>query len=219
MKFFKKYRVFIDEDNILPYPNRLNNRYTVLIEKNIEMIRDKKILDIGSHDGRWSFAAIKNGASHVQGIELRSSMVEKAKKNMRKYRIPKKKYSFISGNIFEELSKLKPKSFDTIFCFGILYHVYNHLQLFSELKRLNSKNLILDTDVITVKRPFIKLRQERNEKFLVGIPSQNAINLMLDFYGFQYDYVDWNNSGIEKWGKTMDYKNGSRVTCIIKNND
>ena len=219
MNFFDKYTEFYDEDSINPYPNRLNNRYTVLIEKNIEMIRDKKILDIGSHDGRWSFAAIKNGASHVLGIELKSSMVEKAKKNMKKYNIPEEKFSFISRDIFEEISKLKPKSFDTIFCFGILYHVYNHLQLFSELKRLNSKNLILDTDVITVKRPLIKLRPERNQKALVGIPSQNAINLMLDFYGFQYDYVDWNNSGIEKWEKTMDYKNGSRVTCIIKNND
>ena len=42
---------------------RLNLRHTAIIESNLDAIRGRRILDIASHDGRWSFAALRAGAT------------------------------------------------------------------------------------------------------------------------------------------------------------
>ena len=88
---------------------------------------------------------MKNDAMKIIGIEGREKLVENSYLNMKKYNMPREKYSFICGNIFEELDKIKPDSIDVVFCFGIFYHIMNHMLLISKIKRLNPKYLILDT--------------------------------------------------------------------------
>ena len=83
----------------------MNHRYRVLIEQNKQIIYDSRILDIASHDGRWSFAAIKNGARHVLGIEGRKKHVNNCKANF-KYNIEKDRYTFVHGDVHTELPKI-----------------------------------------------------------------------------------------------------------------
>lgn len=47
------------------------------------------LLDIASHDGRWSFAAYKAGAEYVAGIEARSQLTNLAYENMQHYGVPR----------------------------------------------------------------------------------------------------------------------------------
>jgi len=54
---------------------RLEYRYRALIERNGELIRGKRVLDLGSHDGRWMLAALDAGARHVVGIEGRQQLI------------------------------------------------------------------------------------------------------------------------------------------------
>ena len=51
----------------LPY--RLNWRCEILLTRNQEAINGKRILDLASHDGVFSYACLKLGASHVTGVE------------------------------------------------------------------------------------------------------------------------------------------------------
>ena len=55
MNFFDQYPEFYREEGVNSFPNRLNRRFEVLIENNKELIIGKKILDIASTDGRWTF--------------------------------------------------------------------------------------------------------------------------------------------------------------------
>jgi len=196
----------------------------------VELIKDRMILDIASHDGRFSFAAIKNGAAHVIGIEGKPHLVKNSIKNMERYGIPKNKYSFIVGDIHEEIKKIEPGKIDTIFCFGFFYHTMHHMFLLSQIKRLEPYYLILDSNVLASNEPIIRVGAQggkegsaissentKNNKTIVGKPSRKAIEIMLDNLGFSFEYYDWPNRDFSDWKFLGDYKNGMRITLVAKN--
>ena len=143
--FFDDFPIFYSTSHTGATPNRLNNRYRAMIEWNKDIICGKRILDLASHDGRWSFAAMKCGANSVLGIEGRNDLVEKSINTFEKFGIPNSR--FICGDIFERLDDIEPGSIDTIFIFGIFYHIENHALLLSKLARLNPEYLIFDTAI------------------------------------------------------------------------
>jgi predicted RNA methylase len=231
MNFFDEYSQFYHTSKTKPFPNRLNKRYEALIQNNTDLIKNKCILDIASHDGRWSFAALKNEAKYVLGIEGRKELVENSIKNMKIYEISDAKYDFIVGDIHEEIKKLKPNKFETIFCFGFFYHTLDHNLLLREIKKLNPKNLILDTVISNSNFPIIELIEEDSDvesyaiknientdkNVLVGIPSKKAIERMLKNLGFEYYYYDWHDGHIQNWDDLESYKIKRRITLVAKN--
>jgi 16S rRNA G966 N2-methylase RsmD len=231
MNFFDEYSQFYHTSKTKPFPNRLNKRYEALIESNINLIKNKSILDIASHDGRWSFAALKNDAKYVLGIEGRKELVENSIKNMKMYKISDTKYDFVVGDIHEEIKKLKQNTFETVFCFGFFYHTLDHNLLLREIKRLNPKNLILDTVISNLDLPIIELIEEdsdvemyaiknsenKNKNVLVGHPSKKAIEHMLENLGFEYHYYDWHDGHIQNWNDLESYESKRRITLVAKN--
>jgi len=230
--FFNSFPNFYETSETAATPNRLNYRYLALIDKNKDLIKNSTILDLASHDGRWSFAALKNGASKVIGIEGREEHVKNSYKNMEKYGIDKTKYQFIYGELFEEIKKIESNTIDVVLCFGIFYHIMNHALLLSEIKKLNPKYMILDTTGPITDRPIIRLFQEdpknpslaiktsnRNPTVLTGRPSIDAVKLMLKAEGFDFFYHDWHSMGITNWEDLEDYRIHMRTSVLVKNND
>ena len=74
---------------------RLNQRHRALIQSNAAVIAGRRVLDIASHDGRWSLAASMAGAEYVLGIEARQHLAEAARDNMREYGVPAGKVEFV----------------------------------------------------------------------------------------------------------------------------
>src|ERR1035437_5491674 len=109
--FFDGYPAFYESSGIGSHPNRLNARYQALIESNRDIIEGGRILDIASHDGRWSFAALNAGAEHVVGIEARDGLVSRAREAMDTYGISPSRYDFIVGDVHEVIATLEPNSF------------------------------------------------------------------------------------------------------------
>ena len=79
--FFDEYPRFIQTSETTHNAKLLNARYEGLIMANADIIRGATVLDLASHDGRWSFAALKNGASFVYGIEWKPRLVRKSNEN------------------------------------------------------------------------------------------------------------------------------------------
>jgi len=222
--FFDSFKSFYDTSETGSSANRLNNRYMALIHSNKEIIRNSSILDLASHDGRWTFSAIKNNAKRVLGIEGREELVKKSFENMKKYGIPSEKYSFVVGDIFEKMKELKPREFDVVFCFGIFYHIMNHMLLLTEFKRLQPRYIILDTEISISDQPVIYIRKENSFKegaaipdsiqignaVIVGRPSKSALELMLNSLGFDVDYYDWDSHGIKNWKYLEHYRSKKR---------
>ena len=205
--FFDEYSSFYETGTTGVRPKMLNARFDALIENNKEIIKDATILDLANHDGRWSFAALKNGAKKVYGIEGKEELVKKGIENMKKYNIDEEKYHFVVGDIFEEIKKIKPNEIDIVFCFGIFYHISNHMDLLKEIKKLQPKYLILDTEISKSKSPIIRLRKEPYftpdttisfENFIAGRTSQSALNMMLKALNFKITMYEWEKN-IQNW--------------------
>jgi len=224
--FFDVYPRFYETSTIAP-KNRLNKRYRALIEPNEEIIRGKSVLDIASHDGRWSFAAHKSGARHVLGIEAREYLVKNAQDNIRAYHVPQGQVEFVSGDIFEKLDELERNRFDTIFCLGFFYHTMHHMLLLNKIARLRPTHIVLDTGITADPGNFVMVQSERvthesagavpdsGEHILVGYPTRSALELMLSSAGFRsIKYYDWHLAGIRRWDNLIDYQEGLRVTLV-----
>jgi len=226
--FFDDFPSFYETSKTSSQPNRLNYRVKALIEDNLELVKEKNILDIASHDGRFSFAAIKFGASHVLGIEGNPNLVKKARENMEKYNIPKSKYDFISADIHQEIQKIQPNTVNTVFCFGFFYHTIHHVYLLDQIRKLKPQNLIIDTNVIISDSTILEISAQggddegsailspdtKNNQTLVGIPTKSAVELMLYNMNYSFKHYDWHSQNIDDWDFLGDYKSGRRITLI-----
>ena len=127
------------------HPNRLNWKCEILLTRNREVIENKRILDLASHDGRFSYACLKLGAKHVTGVEARSDLVKKADENMKRLGFSSQHFTFVNDDLFNFLPGIEFKQFDTVLCFGFFYHTTRQMELLKEINRASPEHFILDT--------------------------------------------------------------------------
>jgi len=125
-------------------PAYLNWRCEVLLTRNQEAIEGKRVLDLASHDGRFSYACLKLGACHVTGVEGREHLNKIARENLTALGYTRVQFSFSQGDVFDYLKEVKPKQFDTILCLGIFDHSIRQIEMVRELKRIKPDCFILD---------------------------------------------------------------------------
>jgi len=231
---------FIKTGTVGAQLNRLNWRTEILLSRNLNSIKGKRVLDLASHDGRFSYASLKLGAKHVTGIEARANLVKNSNKNLTDLGYNSKEFKFIKKDIFDYLPHVKPKEFDTILCFGFFYHTIRQIELLREINRILPQTLILDTRIareIPLKKDLDKKAidntlnsfngslQFKYEKInqkgstidpinIVAYPTKSFINLILNQYGFGLKEIKWDEQEINDWSNIKDYKNGNRSTYI-----
>jgi SAM-dependent methyltransferase len=138
---------FLRTSQTNPNPVRLNWRCEMLLTRNRAILENARVLDLASHDGRFSYACLQLGARSITGIEGRPHLVENARENLKGLGIDESRFRFEVGDIFEWLPKFEPGSFDVILCFGFLYHTTRQVEFFQQMERLAPRHLILDTNV------------------------------------------------------------------------
>jgi len=222
--FFSQHERFAETSEVASDLERLDFRYRHVIERNKRLLEGKRVLDIASHDGRFSFAAVNGaGAKSVLGIEARKHLVESSKETFKRYGIAQDRYRFVVGDIFEEIKKIKPGSIDTAMVLGFLYHTARQYELMSALSRLGVKNVIIDSKVLpNVDKPYVLLQMEGTKadamiwdasrrQVLSSTPSAAALDLYLKEFGFRVTHL-------EPQGEIPDtakvYKRKRRVTMV-----
>lgn len=225
--FFDDHPRFLETSTTAVGRRRLNLRHAALIEANQEVLEGARVLDIASHDGRWTLAALEAGAAHVTGIEARPELVANAEQTLDRYGADEGTYRFVTGDVFAALDR-EDLEVDVVQCFGFLYHTLRYPELFSQLRRLEPRHLLLDTRVHVADGKVIAIKvNEANAqahaavddytegtKTIVGWPSPDALRLMLRVYGFRVESeYDWaaasEGTGAKMVGR---YKAGGRVT-------
>jgi hypothetical protein len=226
MSFFDQYPRFYKTSETTPFRPRLDFRHHLIIEQNANLIKDKRIIDFASHDGRWTFAAIKAGASYVRGVEPRHMLVENANETFTHYGIQKRTYDFVAEDGYAELERLERENskFDTAMVLGFLYHTARQYEVIYRLAKLGCENIIIDTEVIpNVTEPIIRLGMERTDNMsqlfspgkdvdLTGIPSVTAVHMMLRAAGYQPQMIIAKRPFPSK--HCADYRTGKRFTII-----
>ena len=76
--FFDDYPQFAETSKTGRSLHRINARHRVIIESQRASFQGARVLDVASHDGRFSFAALRAGAREAVGIEHDRELVERA---------------------------------------------------------------------------------------------------------------------------------------------
>jgi hypothetical protein len=215
--------------------NRMNERYEALFASNRDVFDGARVLDLASHDGRYSFAALKTGAAHVTGVEVRQSLVDKAEETFAFYGQDPETYRFVCGDVFEVLARER-FDVDVVLCLGYLYHTYRHTELMYRLHHLAPQHLILDTMVVPGTRPHLKMHPERDSedirsaaqdaysvgRVLVAWPTVPALQMLLNAYGFEIESrYDWQSrlAGRPPVPGLTGYAKGRRVTLRCRSRE
>jgi predicted nicotinamide N-methyase len=227
--FFADYPDFFTTSETSAQPWRLNLRYEAIFGENRELFDGASVLDIASHDGRWSLAAARTGASAVVGIEARADLVEHAARTLGKYGVEESRYRFVAGDVFDVLAHGGIQA-DVVLCLGFYYHTLRYNELLTRIRQTGARTVLIDTLIRPdEKEPMLRLFREPTERqgnaveddfswgddVLVGRPSMPAMRMMGEAYGLRLE--SWSD-----WGALLrdnpradgvrDYREGRRVT-------
>ena len=222
-RFFHDFPRFVETSETGPWLDRLNARYLALIHANRELIAGAQVLDLASHDGRFSFAALQNGAARVIGIEHEPHLVAKANENMQLHNVERSRYEFVLGDMFARIPEIEPC--DVVLCFGILYHINDHMRLLQTIAEYAPTTLIIDSNVSHIERAAIELRAPVAGSpppvgaQLEGWPSKAGLSAMLASFGWTFEYYDWPGSGLVDTPKMDDYRVGRRASVVVACNE
>jgi len=235
--FFEQFPRFYTTSSTAPTTARLNVRYEAIFAENRDIFDGASVLDLASHDGRWSLAALATGARSVVGIEARPELVKAATENLGEYGFGADRVRFVTGDVHEVLSTQDFEA-DVVLCLGFLYHTLRYNELLAGIRRTNARYLIIDTFSPYMAGPVPNVNvitEDADEEgkaaadaythsssVLVGRPNLAAIRTMLGAYGYRVERLsDWagllrDNPGTENCG---DYANGRRITARCVNAD
>jgi len=101
----------------------------------LELIKGRKVLDMGCGSGRYTCALARLGAKRVTGIDYGDSGLEKAKELAKSNRI--KNVTFVKGSILR--MPFKDEEFDFVFNNGVFQHSESIKKAMKELYRVLKK--------------------------------------------------------------------------------
>jgi hypothetical protein len=232
--FFDDYPLFYETSQTAAEASRLNLRHQAMIEHNAHLLKDARVLDLASHDGRWSFAALQAGAAHVTGVEARAELVENANRTFAEYAVSTDRYSFVQGDLFQVLAR-RDFDVDVVLCLGFVYHTLRYGELFRGIMAAKPEYCLIDTKVILGDEPLVRLNVNRTgvqsnaardrtthrRRAIAGWPSVPALRLMLDVYDLEVEeQFDWpaliaSRPDVPR-RVISDYYTGNRVTLLCR---
>lgn len=226
MSFFDRYPRFRATSSTDTQGERLEYRHRLLIERTKPLLAEKRVLELASHDGRWTCAALDQGAVHVTGIEGKPHLIDHACTNLSEYGFAADRYRFVAGDCLTELAKLQRGDFDTITCFGFLYHTLHHYELLRAITALEPAALLIDSKFVLDElaamvlgwddssREGAALHESASARTLVGIPTPRGLAVMLEALGWRCRFLPNLAPSTEDWEGVGDYRAGRRHVVL-----
>ena len=123
----------------------LNARIDNLLMRNQNLIKGKRILDIGSHMGTFMYAALELGADFVQGIDTEEKTIERGQDLFQQLQVSQSSYNLLVDDAFRYLESLEEGSFDTVLCLGTLYYMVEPYRLLNLMQKVAKETVLIDT--------------------------------------------------------------------------
>lgn len=198
--FFQKFPEFVDLDN---RQNRVHTplTYETLTNKHEKMapqslIKEKRILDLGSCLGATGHWCLSNGCSHYTGIELQEYYVEKSEEILKTY-WPENKFIIIKDEIINFLRNNNDQ-YDVVFACGVIYGFLNTYGFLELVANIAKECVIVDCsyptqmthnratviDIVNIQH-MIKSEDHRSYLGLGARPSPAALHRLMSNLGFE----------------------------------
>lgn len=212
-------RRFFDDQHVV--------RFDQIILHNVDVLKDRRILDVGGNVGHFLRLAVYHGAYSATCLEPRAELRKEFDDLWLKDGLNPEQSQFVTGSASELEILFNPRQFDTIMCLGMLYHIHSHPPFLKALAALQPQHLILDTVVSASDSANIELDLENSDWryagfddhrpwVLRGTPSRKALDMMLS-------YCDWETVGKFDFaqcpipGNMLSIRNGQRVIAVCRN--
>ena len=150
----------------------------------IANIKNKRVLDIGAWDGKFSFLCEQAGAKTVLAVDVSQGF-----SNSNGFHVAKKILNSKVVHMDEDFLNLKPAEvgkFDLIIFAGVLYHLENPLGGFRALKELlsNTGLIVIETTTLPdeIEEPYMKFHLKKdlgNDPTNFWTPSPSCVEQML----------------------------------------
>jgi trehalose 2-sulfotransferase len=226
--FFDRYAQFINELPVAPDTAtgfvgtiRSRHRYDAIVSPNRALFRDARVLDLMGSHGLWSLAALDAGAARVTRVDTTGNAAGARPGAFEKYGFAAESYEVISGTTWRSF---EPAAFDLVLCQGILEES-DPRRFFRELRRLEPKHVVLDTEMVRGSGPIARFRLAASDQpvpevagryaSIVASPSHELIMFLCDIFDFQWRRIDWHAMGITNWIGIHDYERDERRTYVL----
>jgi ubiquinone/menaquinone biosynthesis C-methylase UbiE len=184
------------------YPDRDLMRFGHIIGKQIQHIKNKRVLDVACHLGYTSLFCLHNDARYVTGTNVRDFELSIAREvtGLAGY----SNCNFVNSDLYN-LAEFASQcdDHDTVFLCGILYHVNNHYEILQTVAKSRAQTLILESDLSNAidlgLNAIVHWKSEptadstsgyeknKNSTF-VGVPNQRWFEYALQSLGFSIAY-------------------------------
>jgi hypothetical protein len=152
----------------------MQTRHQILIPP--EIIKNKKVLDLGSCNGASGAWCLHHGASQYTGIELQKEYVEQSKANLSKY-YPKNNWKVFASSIENYIFNTSDK-YDIIVALGIIHSFTNFIYFLKKISLLSDLIVIDGTHPVTINSSQFIPNEDKNkfvqsnfyEKFIENEP-------------------------------------------------
>ena len=104
-----------------------------------------RCLDIGCHEGFYSFAMAQLGVGRIMGLDVRQANLNKAR--FAAERLGHAGIAFQQGNI-EELDPASLGARELVLFLGVLYHLENPMRALRNLSAITSELCVIETQVV-----------------------------------------------------------------------
>jgi Methyltransferase domain len=194
----------IDLDYTDVLVKRMNWRHAHIVAPLKDEIKGARILDLGSHDGRWPIAYADAGAREVIGIEGRQTLVDQ----FDSFQSPNKdRVRLEVGDFVDAMDRLRAagETFDIVSCLGVYYHTMQHYRMMCQMASFRPSLIIIDSEFAKSEEAIIRVGHENpaskmnstvqfsGQNFVpVGYPSRLAVRRMAKSVGYDLTFVKWN---------------------------
>ena len=209
------------------HSQRLFERHKRIIEPNIQWIRDKRVLDLASNNGRWVWAALNAGATFVTGVEGRDDRVAQATRNLVDLGYGDR-CRIACSDIFDFLFQSKPGEYDAVLCLGVYYHVMDHYMLMRLMAKLAPELIIIDSSFLRTFDFLVSVHADNTSLHTSALPKYKgqraeivgevSLGLMIEMaanFGYRVEPIAWRPAEIQFPIPVHDYLRGRRFTLRL----
>ncbi len=136
--------------NVPPHVTDIFETRCVMLENVVtahfaDRLAQIRCLDIGCHEGFYSFAMARLGIEHITGLDVREANLQKAR--FAAGQLGYASIAFQQGNI-EEIDPTSLGSRELVLFLGVLYHLENPMRALRNLRAVTSELCVIETQVI-----------------------------------------------------------------------